>query len=472
MVHSMSEIRVRFPPSPTGFLHIGGARTALFNWLFARHHKGKFLLRIEDTDRERSAPEYTQDIIDSLKWLGFDLDEKIVFQSERLDRHLEVVEELLAKGLAYRCDCSSETLEAFRQKCIQEKVPFRYPGNCREKKQVGTPNVVRMKTPQSGVTSYQDLCRGEITVPNKDIDDWVILRSDSSPTYNFVCVVDDHDQAITHVLRGDDHINNTPKQVLLYQSLAYALPQFAHFPMILGSDKTKLSKRHGAASTLEYRKMGYLPEALINFLVRLGWGHGDQEIFTVDELVKYFSLEKVGASNAIFNTEKLDWVSGHHMRQKDLAQLSRYLWENFSEKLSFAKAVDSGRFERGVEIIRGKVKNCLELIDQLDCLFGEDPHYDTSQLKLEDKEVYLKLLKSFRPILEASAFSVEALERSIRDHGTAIGEKFGKVAHAIRYAVTGGKVSPGLFEMLEVQGKAVVLRRFDRAVVALGSGNG
>ena len=463
----MSNVRVRFAPSPTGFLHIGGARTALFNWLYARAMGGQFLLRIEDTDRERSEERFTQDILASLTWLGLTWDEEPVFQSHRFGRYTELANQLLAKGQAYPCDCTPEQLDAIRAQCEKEKRPFRYPGTCQNKKDVKNPHVVRVKVPKSGETGFKDLIRGEITFQNKDIDDWVILRADGSPTYNFSVVIDDHDLGITHVLRGDDHINNTPKQINLYRTLEFPVPNFAHLPMILGPDRTKLSKRHGAASTLEYRSMGYLPEALVNFLVRLGWSHGDQEIFTMEELQKYFSLEKIGKANAIFNPDKLNWVSGHFMRETPAAQLLAYIRKTFAPQISFMEGVDTARAERGIAIVQGKVKNFLELIDQLTCLFGTDPSYSVEAIKPEEKQKMRDILQRLLPVLQSSDFSHTDLDQKVRKEAEAMGLKLSPLAQALRFAVTGGKVSPGVFEMLELQGKDVVLRRTRSALESL-----
>jgi glutamyl-tRNA synthetase len=460
-------VRVRFAPSPTGFLHIGGARTALFNWLYARSQGGKFLLRIEDTDRERSETRFTEDILESLKWLGFDWDEPPVFQSARFERYTELATELLTSGLAYHCNCTQAQLDAVREQCQKEKRPFRYPGTCREKKDVASPYVTRVKVPRSGETAFTDLIRGPISFQNKDMDDWVILRTDGSPTYNFSVVVDDHDQGMTHILRGDDHINNTPKQILLYQTLKFPIPHFAHLPMILGPDRSKLSKRHGAASTLEYRKMGYLPETLINFLVRLGWSHGDQEVFKIDELQRVFSLEKIGKANAIFNPEKLNWMSGQIMKEQSPIRLREYLQKYFAQEMEFTQSAAPERLEKGISIIQGKVKTIPELIDQLHCLFGEDPEYNVSSLKPEDRPRYGDILAEVLPVVATSNFTHADLETKVKGHAEAKGLKLSPYAQALRFAVTGGKISPGLFEMLEVQGKATVERRIGLAMKAL-----
>lgn len=456
--------RVRFAPSPTGFLHVGGARTALFNWLFARSTGGKFLLRIEDTDRQRSEDRFTADILASLKWIGFDWDEPPVYQSKRFGRYHEIANLLVEKKLAYKCDCTAEALDLLRKQCEKEKRPFRYPGICKNKTSVNAPYVLRIANPREGETAFTDLIRGPICFQNRDIDDWVIVRADGAPTYNFTVVIDDHEQNITHVLRGDDHINNTPKQILLYQALGYPVPSFAHLPMILGTDKAKLSKRHGAASTLEYKEMGYLPLTMINFLVRLGWSHGDQEIFTIEELFKYFSLDKIGKAAAVFNPEKLNWLSGVLMRDTPKETLYAYLREHFSEKLSFAQGIEEQRMVQSVGIIQGKVKNVMELIDQLHVLFGADPSYQVDKLKTEEREKYPKILAVVLPVLKESDFSKSDLEAKVRAEAEKLGEKLTPLAQAIRFAMTGGAVSPGLFEMLEVQGKEIVIRRMEKAL--------
>ena len=459
-------VRVRFAPSPTGNLHIGGARTALFNYLFARSLGGKFLLRIEDTDRERSRPEFTEDILGSLAWLGLDWDEEPVYQSHREARHQEVAEKLLSEGKAYHCYWSPEELNELREKARIEKVSFKYPGN-KEKPSHPGPYPVRLKMPKDGDTVFQDEIRGEIRFPNADLDDWVIQRSDGAPTYNFVCVVDDSDQAITHVLRGEDHINNTPRQMNLYQALGLPVPKFAHLPMILGADRSKLSKRHGAASTLEYRKQGYLPEAVNNFLVRLGWSHGDQEVFSFDEMKKLFDLSSVGRTNAIFNPEKLDWVNGHFIREKSAAQLFAYLKEYFSDSLSFLSGIDEARVTRAIDLAKEKVKLLPELTAQLEVLFGADPKYPTDKMKAKDKELIPGVLKTFLPTLEASDFSREDLERRVNETLESQQMNFGPFGKSMRFATTANQVGIDLFEMLVLLGKDCVIRRVKLAEKAL-----
>src|SRR6059036_1363162 len=307
----MAQVRARFAPSPTGYLHIGGARTALFNYLFARHHDGKFILRIEDTDRERSTPEAIQAILDAMKWLALDYDEGPFFQTERYPLYKEKIQELLAVGKAYPCICSAAELDAKRQLAMKEKRKPMYDGTCRPADGVipslpsDKPYTVRFRSPRDGSTIVKDLIKGDVVFDNRELDDLIIARSDGTPTYNFCVVVDDIDMGITHIIRGDDHLANTPRQILLYHALGHTPPQFAHVPLILGLDKARLSKRHGATSVMAYRDMGYFPEALVNYLVRLGWSHGDQEIFSRDELIEKFSLDAVGKSAGIFNPEKL-----------------------------------------------------------------------------------------------------------------------------------------------------------------------
>lgn len=393
-------------------------------------------------------------------------DEPPVFQSLRFKRYDEIAERLLNDGLAYRCECKAQELDRVRQRCAAEKKAFRYPGTCKNKNVQHRDSVLRIRFPTEGETAFDDCIRGTITFQNRDIDDWVIQRSDGSPTYNFAVVVDDHDQSITHVLRGDDHINNTPKQIQLYRGLGFELPRFAHLPMILGPDRTKLSKRHSAASTLEYRKMGYLPAAIINFLVRLGWSHGDQELFKIEELKTVFSLDRIGKANAIFNPEKLSWISGHFFRETPAQELSDYLVRHFESQIVFGKAVEHSRWIKGISIIQGKVKLIPELIDQLQCLFGPDPKYDPLPPTSECSQIVERLSAAMRA-LEKSSFQKEGLEHSIREVCVQRSEKLAPIAQALRFAVTGGKISPGLFEMLEVQGKETVTKRLHLAISAL-----
>ncbi len=455
--------RVRFAPSPTGFLHIGGARTALFNWLFAQATGGKFLLRIEDTDTERSESRFTEDILESLRWLGLKWDEEPVYQSHRFDRHREVAADLMKKGLAYRCECTPAQLDAVRAQCQADKKPFRYPGTCRNKQLTAEGTVIRVHVPNEGETSFTDIIRGPITFKNSEIDDWVILRGNQVPTYNFAVVIDDHDLKITHVLRGEDHINNTPKQILLYKQLGFSVPRFAHLPMILGQDKAKLSKRHGAASTLEYRGMGFLPIALINFLVRLGWSHGDQEIFTMAELKAFFAIDRINKANAVFSLDKLTWTGGKMMEIVTAAELFDYVNQYFADSVAFLNEYPRDQVEEGIRIIQAKVKNVLDLIEQLNCLFGADPVHDLGSLKPGEGPGIVQTLREVEPILAQSDFSKADLEAKLREYATGKGIKLTPVAQAVRFAVTGGKVSPGLFEMLAVQGKERVLRRVKAA---------
>lgn len=467
--------RVRFAPSPTGYLHVGGARTALFNWLYAKATGGKFLLRIEDTDVERSDAKFTDDILGSLKWMGLDWDETPIHQSHRFDIYKEHAHKLLAEGKAFRCGYTDAELEELREKAQKAGKPWRYRFN--PNKVSDSPTApIRLKMPTTGETTFNDLIRGPISIPNTEMDDWIILRGNGIPTYNFSVVIDDHDQGITHVIRGEDHINNTPKQIALYQMLGYKVPEFAHVPMILGADRQKLSKRHGAASTLEYRNMGFLPQALVNFLVRLGWSHGDQEIFTLEELKKFFSLDHVGRANAIFNTEKLDWVSQKWLGSTSAAELLAYAQKFFSGDIEnptvaarkYLKTADATRLEKGVDIIKEKVRTIAELLEQMDCLFGEDPAtYPVDTKSADDRKKMSDLLTKVRPKLEGANFVSADLDARIKEAAAEAGVKFGPIGQAIRFAVTGGKVSPGLTEMLEVQGKDVVLRRLDNAVRAL-----
>src|SRR3990172_1344364 len=341
------EIRTRFAPSPTGYLHIGGARTALFNYLFARHHKGKFILRIEDTDVARSTEESTQAILDGMQWLALNWDEGPYFQSKRFELYKEHAYKFLEMGKAYKCYCTAEELEQRRGEAIKQGKPPKYDGRCRNKKdEQGKPFAIRFKV-LPGTTLVKDIIKGKVAFENDEIEDLIILRSDGTPTYNLCVVVDDATMEITHVIRGDDHLNNTPKQILMYEAFGYHVPVFAHLPMILGSDKTRLSKRHGATSVMAYKEMGYLPHALVNYLARLGWSHGDQEIFSMEELIEKFSLDSVGKSSGVFNPEKLLWLNQHYIKNsgpEELAPLLLPFWKELG--------VDASDDKRLVPIIK------------------------------------------------------------------------------------------------------------------------
>jgi glutamyl-tRNA synthetase len=365
-----SQVRVRFAPSPTGFLHVGGVRTALFNWLYARHWGGKFMLRIEDTDTERSEKRFTDDILACMRWLGLDWDEELVYQSSRMEHYRAIAEKWIEKGFAYRCTATEAELSALREEQTKAGLKPRYDGRYRESgisADCGKPFVIRAKLPHSGTVEFEDLIHGKITFQNSELDDFVLIRSNGAPTYNFTCVIDDVEMQMTHIIRGDDHINNTPKQVHLYRFFGYDLPKFAHLPMILGTDKKKLSKRHLDVSANAYRAEGYLPEALLNFMVRLGWSHGDQEVFTRDEMVRAFDFDHVQKSAAVFNPEKLLWVSGEHIKRADPKRLRSVVIEDYAELFSLA-ALEGLKSDLGlklVTVLQPKVKLMKELASQL-----------------------------------------------------------------------------------------------------------
>jgi glutamyl-tRNA synthetase len=466
----VSDVRVRFAPSPTGFLHVGGVRTALFCWLFARHHGGRFVLRIEDTDRERSTEEAVQVILDGLKWLGMDWDEGPFLQSERTEQYRDGVKRLLEGGHAYRCYCTPEELEAMREKALAEKRPPRYDGRCRERTDhPDAPHVIRFAAPREGTTVIRDLVRGEITFENAQLDDLVLQRSDGSPTYNLCVVIDDAEMRISHVIRGDDHLNNTPRQAALYAALGLEIPAFAHLPMILGPDKKKLSKREGAASVTAYRGMGLLPEGVVNYLARLGWSHGDQEVFTVAELIEKFSLEAVGRSPAVFDLGKLLWINGQHIKRAD--------------PLRVMGLVEEELIRRGVEVPKGlkdawrkevfaaaaeRSRTLLEMADQVACLYTDgvtiEPEAAAKGFKGDPVPVLEKVadrLKSVEPFERAA---IEAVFHEMMDE---MGVKLGALAQPVRAAVTGRAVSPGIFEVLELVGRERALARIAAAVDGL-----
>lgn len=460
-------VRVRFAPSPTGHLHIGGARTAIFNWLFARHNKGKFILRIEDTDRSRSTEESIQEILEALKWLGLDWDEGPYRQTERMEIYKREAERLIQEGKAYYCYCTPEELEQIREESKKKFGIPKYDGRCRNRKEprTGVSPVIRFKANTEGETVFHDIIKGEISYPNSQLDDFIIVRSDGTPTYNFVVVVDDALMGITHVIRGDDHLNNTPKQIQLYQALGYEIPQFAHVPMILGPDKTKLSKRHGATSVLAYKEEGYLPEALFNFLVRLGWSHGDQEIFSKEELIELFTLEAVGKSPAVFNPEKLLWLNHHYIKTYPVEKLAELLAE-FLEKegiVDDASKLDRDWLKEVVIAFRERAKTLKEMAHQCDFLFKAPGTYDEKGVKKFFKPETAQYLEALAEELEHSdTFDKETIDKVFENVLTRFNIKLKAVAQPVRIAITGRTVSPGLHEIILLTGKDEVIKRIKK----------
>jgi glutamyl-tRNA synthetase len=458
-------VRTRFPPSPTGALHIGSVRTALFNYLFARHHGGAFVLRIEDTDRERSTPESTAAILEGLQWLRLEWDEGPFFQAQRTELYRAHVDRLLVEGRAYRCWCTPEELEARRESALRAGARVGYDRTCRERTvPLGdrSSHVVRFKAPLDGETAVDDLVKGRIVFQNAEIDDFVILRSDATAIYNFCVVVDDADMRISHVIRGDDHLANAPRQILLYQALGAPLPRFAHIPMILGPDKAKLSKRHGAASVLEYREQGFLPDALVNYLARLGWSHGDQELFTRRELVEKFSLENVGTSPAIFNPEKLLWVNFQYVKATPPDTLAR-LAVAFLARAGLPVPADAAWYARALGTVRERAKTLVELVEAAR-FYSSDTIEMTpkaaAQLRPDIAPVLDDLIERLAALRTWDATTVEAVfQETVTRH--AIG--LGKLAQPVRAAVTGSTASPGIYEVLGVLGRDRTLARLRAA---------
>jgi glutamyl-tRNA synthetase len=462
---------VRFAPSPTGFLHIGGARTALFNWLFAKHHKGRFLLRIEDTDRARSTREAVDAIIAGLKWLELDWDGEIVLQSTRMQRHAEVARELLAQGRAYRCYCTPEELEAMRERARKEGRPVRYGGTWRDRdpKEAppNVPPVIRLKAEQEGDTVIEDRVQGRVVVSNAQLDDLIILRSDGTPTYNFSVVVDDHDMAITHVIRGDDHLTNAFRQTQIYRALGWVLPVFAHVPMILGPDGTKLSKRHGALGVEAYRDMGYLPEALRNYLVRLGWGHGDAEIISTEQAIEWFDLDGVGRAPSRFDFVKLANLNGHYIRQADDARLAKLVAPLLEKALG--RGLDAGevaRLRAAMPGLKPRAKTVVELAENARFYVERRPIPIDAKAKALLTEDARRVLGDLVPKLASLPFQAAALETAVRAAAEAAGAKLGAYAQPLRAALAGSTASPPIFEVMEVLGREETLGRLADALAA------
>ena len=466
---SMSEketVRTRFAPSPTGFLHIGGARTALFAWLYARHCNGRFILRIEDTDQLRSTEESTKAILDAMTWLGLNWDEGPFFQAERVDIHRAMVQKLVDEGKAYFCVCTPEELEDKRKRALSEGRKPKYDGTCRDKNLPRSAGAaVRFRCLQAGTTTVHDLVKGIITYNNEELDDLIIERRDGYPTYNFAVVVDDALMDITHVIRGDDHLNNTPRQILLYEALGYKVPQFGHVSMIMGSDKARLSKRHGATSVMAYREMGYLPEAIVNYLVRLGWSYGDQEIFSLDELIRVFTLESVGKSAAVFTPEKLLWLNQHYIKECNADRLVDEMMP-FWERSGY-KPTDRAYARCVVNDLRTRVKTLIDLAESSSFYFQEEVDFDeTAAMKflkadLSEATVATTVAITNLPKGDRTKANIEAV---LRDTAVKHGKTLKDIAQWLRVAWTGKSTSPGLDEVIHTLGDERLKRRTDRAI--------
>jgi len=460
----MEQIITRFPPSPTGYLHVGGARTAIFNWLYARHTKGKFILRIEDTDKVRSTKESVDAIFEALEWLGIDWDEGPFFQSKRLEIYQEYIQKLLDSGDAYYCTCSPEKIKVMRDKALATGGKPRYDGTCRELDLKKTDAaVVRFKAPFTGTTIIKDVIKGNILFQNNELDDFIIARSDGTPTYNFVVVVDDITMGINTVIRGDDHVMNTPKQILLYNALNAPLPTFGHVPMVLGKDRSRLSKRHGAMSVTVYRDMGYLPDALINYLVRLGWSFGDQEFFTRAELIEKFSLKNIGKSAGIFDQDKLLSINADHIKAEKPQKLAKNLVP-FLEKKGFS--IKEGPYlESVIKTLNTRSKTLEDMARGALFYFQDELIYEEKAVKKFLKQAALEPLGLLVDKLEQLPnFTEKKLEEAFKSVMEATGLKFGKIAQPVRVALTGSSVSPGIFEIIEVLNKEKVVQRLNAAI--------
>jgi glutamyl-tRNA synthetase len=458
-------VRTRFPPSPTGSLHIGGARTALFNWLFTRRHQGRMVLRIEDTDRERSTEASVQAIFDGLAWLDLDYDEGPFYQTRRLDRYDEVIRKLLDEGRAYQCYCSREELEQMREQQRAQGLKPRYDGRCRERTEPvpGVSPVVRFKNPREGDVVIDDVIRGRIVISNGELDDLIIARSDGTPTYNLTVVVDDVDMEITHVIRGDDHINNTPRQINIIKALGAPLPVYAHVPMILGSDGKRMSKRHGAVSVTEYREQGFLPQAMLNYLARLGWSHGDDEIFSVEQLVELFDIDAVHRSSAVFDPEKLLWVNYEHMKATPVDELKHHARYHFDKA---GIDIDAQPNWRGViEVNRDRSKTLVELVERSRFFFQEVKDYDPKALKKHVQGNAVRILAALHSHLGAlEPWTAEAIHERLHAVAGEFDVGLGKVAQPVRVAVAGAAVSPPIDQTLAILGREQTVQRIGRLI--------
>ncbi|MBT8420939.1 MAG: glutamate--tRNA ligase [Gammaproteobacteria bacterium] len=457
--------RTRFAPSPTGYLHVGGARTALFSWLYARRHGGEFILRIEDTDRQRSTPESVDAILEGMAWLGLDYDEGPIFQSDRFDHYHEVIQRLLDEGKAYRCYCSRERIDAVRAEQMARKAKPRYDGHCRHRTDApseNAPYVVRFRNPLSGEILVDDLVRGAVSFQNDELDDLIIARVDGSPTYHLTVVVDDIDMGITHVIRGDDHLNNTPRQINILSALGATPPIYAHVPMIMGPDGQRLSKRHGAVSVMQYRQEGYLPEALLNYLARLGWSHGDQEVFSLDEMVELFDITNVNRAAATFDTEKLSWLNQHYIKNIEPMHIARYLSRHMGQL-----GVDPSEGPDLVEVVmvqRERAKTLGEMANNSLYFYKDFDRFDAGSEKHLTRDAGNALQKLHSHLMALEEWSATRIHETIMDVAEDVGMKFGKLAQPLRVAITGRTFSPPIDITLELVGKNQTLRRLERAV--------
>ena len=471
----MSDVRVRFAPSPTGYLHIGGVRTALFNWLYARHHRGKFILRIEDTDQSRSTEDAIQAILNGLRWVGLDWDEGPYRQTERMDLYRQHATKLFDQQQAYWCVCSAEDLEVRRKEAQAKGLPVKYDGRCRARGITNSSGeaALRFKAPQEGQTVIDDLIKGKVVFDNSVQDDLIILRTNGYPTYNFSVVVDDALMGITHVIRGDDHLNNTPRQIPIFQALGYEVPRFGHLPMILGADKTRLSKRHGATSILAYQELGYLPEAMVNYLVRLGWSYGDQEIFSVAELIEKFSFDSVQKASALFDPDKLLWVNAQYIHHGEVKRLAALL-QPFLDQAGLgdaARSAPEGWLERLVIALQERARTLQEMA-------AVATPYVMDHIPLEEAGAKKFLTPAIVPTLAKLAdrlsalpeFSKDTLEKTFKELLDKEGIKMGQLAQPVRVALTGRTASPGIFDVMDLLGKDRTIARLRKGIERASAG--
>ena len=460
------KLTTRFAPSPTGYLHVGGARTALFSWLYARRHGGDFILRIEDTDRERSTEESVNAILEGMSWLGLEYDHGPFYQTHRFERYSEIIQQLLDEGHAYRCYCTREELDEMRDGQRARKEKPRYTGLCRSRTDTrdGADSVIRFRNPTDGVVIVDDMVRGKVAFQNSELDDLIIARSDGTPTYNLTVVVDDLDMGLTHVVRGDDHLNNTPRQINILKALGVEIPKYAHLPMILGSDGSRLSKRHGAVSVMQYRDEGYLPEALLNYLVRLGWSHGDQEIFSIDEMVKLFDVTSVNNSASTFNPEKLLWLNQHYIKSSSPEHVARNLTWHLGKR-GIDPTSGGPDLTRVVEAQQERSKTLVEMADNSRCFYLDFDEFDEKAAKKNLKAAAAEPLSRIRDsIAELEIWDADSIHEIVKETAELLDLKLGKVAQPLRVAATGGAISPPIDITLELIGQDRVLKRIDMAL--------